>query len=309
VLDGLTVTQGMTTPTRPGKQPRPVWEVSGRTQGLEAVFRELGGRPWRGAWSFFEDPTEALSELTEADRVTFAEQRKAERQRAEDRADRMAGYAANATARSDAAYERARQIGDRIPFGQPILVGHHSERGHRADLRRIDRAMRTSVEEAAKAEHYERRAELNDRKAEGDERHTMAFCVRRAEEAEALARKAERTLAGEDLWPGETLCEAERIRQEGFLADARERAAYWRGLIEAKGGVQFTKETLKPGMEVFIRREWWRVERCGPKNVRVVSLRTEHLTGYQRWVMSYPYAEVREVREAPGSAGQGCLDL
>ena len=301
MIEGLVVKPTMTTPTRPGKQPRPVWEVSGRTQGLEAVLRELGGRPWRGGWSFFDDPTEALAGVTEADRVTFAEQREAERQRAEDRADRMAGYATNAAARSDAAYERARQIGDRIPFGQPILVGHHSERGHRADLRRIDRAMRTSVEEAAKAGHYERRAELNDRKAEGDERHTLAFCVRRAEEAEALARKAERTLAGEYL------CEAERVRQEGFLADARERAAYWRGLIEAKGGVRFTKDTLKPGMEVCIRREWWRVLRCGPRNVRVVSLKTEHLTGYQRWIMSYPYAEVREVRGAPRP--QGCLGL
>jgi hypothetical protein len=77
MIDGLTVTQGMTTPTRPGKQPRPVWEVSGRTQGLEGVLRDLGGRPWRGAWSFFEDPTEALAGLTEADRQTFAEVREA----------------------------------------------------------------------------------------------------------------------------------------------------------------------------------------------------------------------------------------
>lgn len=98
------------------------------------------------------------------------------------------------------------------------------------------------------------RAELNDRKAEGDERHTMAFCVWRAEEAEAEARRAERILSGKsDPWQ-RGVSEEERVRQEGFRDAARERAAYWRGLTEAKGGVKFGKDALRPGMEVLIRR-------------------------------------------------------
>ena len=305
MLEGLVVKATMTKPSRPGKRPRPVWEVSGRTQGLEEKLRELGARPWHGAWSFFEDPTEDLAELTEADRMTFAEGREADRERAEGRAERMAGHATNATARSEAAYARARQIEDRIPFGQPILSGHHSERGHRADLRRIDGAMRTSVEEAAKAKHYERRTKVSQRKAEGDDRHSLAFCVRRAEEAEAEARRFERSLSE----PWARVNEVERARYEGLLADARERAAYWRGLIEAKGGVPFSRENLKPGDVVTIRREQWRVLRLNPKTVRVVSLRTERHEPAQRWVMSYPYAEVREVRKEPAPQGQGCLDL
>ena len=35
-----------------------------------------------------------------------------------------------------------------IPFGQPILVGHHSERRHRRVIERADHAMRRSVENA-----------------------------------------------------------------------------------------------------------------------------------------------------------------
>ncbi|WP_132290495.1 DUF3560 domain-containing protein [Kribbella sp. VKM Ac-2568] len=34
-----------------------------------------------------------------------------------------------------------RQISDHIPLGQPILVGHHSERRHRRDIERMDRLM------------------------------------------------------------------------------------------------------------------------------------------------------------------------
>ncbi len=45
-----------------------------------------------------------------------------------------------------------------IPFGQPILVGHHSERRHRKDLERIDNFLNKHVEAIKKAEYYERRA-------------------------------------------------------------------------------------------------------------------------------------------------------
>ncbi len=44
-------------------------------------------------------------------------------------------------------------------MGQPILVGHHSERGHRAAIRRSDSAMRRSIDEDKKAAHYAGRAE------------------------------------------------------------------------------------------------------------------------------------------------------
>jgi len=41
-----------------------------------------------------------------------------------------------------------------IPMGQPILIGHHSEKGHRALLNRSDNAMRLSVQASKKAEYY-----------------------------------------------------------------------------------------------------------------------------------------------------------
>jgi len=46
-----------------------------------------------------------------------------------------------------------------IPMGQPILVGHHSERGHRALLAKADNAMWKSVEADKKAEYYANKAE------------------------------------------------------------------------------------------------------------------------------------------------------
>lgn len=67
--------------------------------------------------------------------------------------------AAKAEKESDQRYKAAKQIIDFIPFGQPILVGHHSEGRHRRDLNRIDTNMRKSVEADEKAKYYTDKAE------------------------------------------------------------------------------------------------------------------------------------------------------
>lgn len=46
-----------------------------------------------------------------------------------------------------------------IVFGQPILVGHHSEKHHRRALERSHKAMDKSVELSAQADEYAHRAE------------------------------------------------------------------------------------------------------------------------------------------------------
>lgn len=69
------------------------------------------------------------------------------RQRYEERADR-------ARANAEAHYDEAGRLAKLRPVGQPILVGHHSERSARADQRRIERNMNKSCDELSKAEHY-----------------------------------------------------------------------------------------------------------------------------------------------------------
>ena len=49
------------------------------------------------------------------------------RERREARADRLRGWADKRESRAAAELEQATQMADAIPFGQPILVGHHSE--------------------------------------------------------------------------------------------------------------------------------------------------------------------------------------
>ncbi len=83
----------------------------------------------------------------------------------EKRANRQARYEALAEKfknESAERYARFKRIADFIPFGQPILIGHHSEGRHRRDIDRMNSNMRKSIEADHKAEHYEHKAGISN---------------------------------------------------------------------------------------------------------------------------------------------------
>jgi hypothetical protein len=75
----------------------------------------------------------------------------ARRERFEDRAASLADE-------SNRTYARARQMASVIPFGQPILVGHHSEQRDRNYRNRIHNTYGKSFQLQDKAKHYEAKA-------------------------------------------------------------------------------------------------------------------------------------------------------
>jgi hypothetical protein len=74
------------------------------------------------------------------------------------KAERLREWSEKRARRSAAAFESARKVADSIPLGQPILVGHHSEKRHRRDVARIDNGMRKGVEHERKAHDMSYRA-------------------------------------------------------------------------------------------------------------------------------------------------------
>ena len=66
--------------------------------------------------------------------------------------------AAAARSESSALWDKSKGMTSRIPFGQPILVGHHSERSDRNFRDRIFRTGQKAFEIGKKADYYERRA-------------------------------------------------------------------------------------------------------------------------------------------------------
>lgn len=80
------------------------------------------------------------------------------RERLEARLARRQEWAASREAKANASFSAARKLSAQIPFGQPILVGHHSERHARRDAEKITNGMLKGVEHSNMAEHHESRA-------------------------------------------------------------------------------------------------------------------------------------------------------
>lgn len=80
-------------------------------------------------------------------------------QRAKNKAERLSGCALNAEKRSDKYYQASKEGRDFLILGEPIKVGHHSERRHRKLIERNWERMGRSVAESDKAKEYERRSE------------------------------------------------------------------------------------------------------------------------------------------------------
>eukprot|EP01029_Cantina_marsupialis_P030386 TRINITY_DN8216_c0_g1_i5.p1 TRINITY_DN8216_c0_g1~~TRINITY_DN8216_c0_g1_i5.p1 ORF type:complete len:218 (-),score=25.55 TRINITY_DN8216_c0_g1_i5:126-779(-) len=79
-------------------------------------------------------------------------------ERAKKKAEKLNGYADNAKVRSDNWREKSNEGKDFLVLGEPIKVGHHSEKRHRALIERNWNRMSNSMNELDKSKAYEERA-------------------------------------------------------------------------------------------------------------------------------------------------------
>lgn len=114
-------------------------------------------------------------------------------ERAEERADRFGDYSDKRASDAESARKAVSAIADGIPFGQPILVGHHSERRARKNAERIENGMRRAVKMWETSEYWKHRAAGALRHAKYKE--LPAVRHRRIKGLEADKRKQERAIA------------------------------------------------------------------------------------------------------------------
>lgn len=88
-----------------------------------------------------------------------------QQERAKGKAERLQGYASNAERRSDKWREKSDEGKEFLSLAEPIKIGHHSEKRHRALIERNWNRMSNAMAEQKKAEEYESRAAYWERKA------------------------------------------------------------------------------------------------------------------------------------------------
>jgi len=121
------------------------------------------------------------------------------RERMEARLERRREWAESRKRKAEAGFNRAAVIADGIPMGQPILVGHHSEKRHRRDLTKIDAGMRSGVENSKMAEHHLSKANgiehALDRSIFSDDPDAVEQLEAKITKLEAMADKMKRANA------------------------------------------------------------------------------------------------------------------
>lgn len=99
--------------------------------------------------------------LIAEDRASYADREAARAAHLADRQDALDSKAERRGTAADAALGQAYATADMIPFGQPVIVGHHSEGRHRRDLDRIRRGYDKGFALQAEATETARRADAS----------------------------------------------------------------------------------------------------------------------------------------------------
>jgi predicted RNA methylase len=199
--------------------------------------------------------------------------------RAAERAERFDGYQEKRAAEAERAKDAVSAIADNIPFGQPILVGHHSERRARKDAERIESGMRKAVSLWETSEYWKSRAAGAIRHAKYKE--LPAVRARRIKTIEADLRKEQRTQAEAEKWlrlwttDGLTLELARRLANHAHLGVERNASG---------SGFWTAYDVLRPDDERYIACPAYTVEQVQEK-AREAYPRT--IAAAQRWIDHY----------------------
>jgi len=204
--------------------------------------------------------------------------------RAADRAARFDGYSERRAFESASAQRAAHAIIDQIPLGQPVLVGHHSERHHRRDLAKVDRNLSRASELHDRSESWRQRARAAvdhaDRKDDPQVRH------RRIATLETELRSIERRVklhGGTD-------------RDTQWLAHLNARLTHERALLAADPDAPANK-VPQVGSTVLFRKEWVLVLKVNKVGGRITSVTTTPPRGAWSKTWKVPLDKVDGVRE------------
>lgn len=178
------------------------------------------------------------------ERLSFQEQVEREQHRAERRADRSEYKAEKTSEESNRLYEKAKDMASIIPFGQPILVGHHSEQRDRNYRSKIQNTYGKAFELQDKVEYYKDKAEAARYTADGLKYQNPNYLQNKIKECDRNLRLLDRRLKGK-LY--------ERSPEREITQEARDH--YNRRIAEEQDKLQFFEAKMKEVNPAWERKE------------------------------------------------------
>lgn len=249
----------------------------------------------------------------EGERLSYAEELERKQERAEARAERFETYADNAEKRGKvmtSALDPYR--GDIAFFTQPIISGHAGSQAFARQRERLYARVHKGFEEYRKSEYFADRASTAKATASGKQLQDPVYLHNRIKEQNATIKKLEGNIVNyEDkiyrIQNGETITSYTRgpltaEQYENWIEETLEKLeyeidklAFFQNAFDEIGGNKFSRENIKVGYTVHIRR-WGRCEilTAGPVNVTYKILDG----GASGGILTDPYAAIVEILEA-----------
>lgn len=195
-----------------------------------------------------EDLCLALAGSIEPEQMTMIE-------RAEIRAARFDGYRQKRTAEANYFQDAASRYSERFAYGQPILVGHHSERSARRDQKRSHSAMQNAVKKSNTADYWSYRAEGVERHANRkNSNRTRANRIKKLfAELRSVQRSIDADYRGLEFWQQIAQIEDSEIKTDKAHSLAGNyKYGYSGGWDDATNGLP-TDEMIAKGIARFER--------------------------------------------------------
>jgi hypothetical protein len=239
--------------------------------------------------------------------------------RAEERAERFGDYSDSRRADAESARAAVSSIADNIPLGQPILVGHHSEKHARKDAEKIENGMRRAVKMWETSQYWKSRAAGAIRAAKYKE--LPAVRARRIKGIEADIRSYRASYTphencptimqpdgfGPDAqnvphawvgpkgrggnWVKVSSLPAIEARAQRWLQHLENRLEYERAMLAEGGGLVADRFDIQPGGRVSGGGEWYVVTKLNRKDGALFSVSV-----LGRWCSTLPVEEIRDYR-------------
>lgn len=217
------------------------------------------------------------------ERLSYAEQVERKAEKAEARADRFEEYAGNAEKRAEGLQSEFNELrGDWSWITQPNInssAGRSFTRQREKIMARYDRGF----EEYRKSEYYQDRAATARSTADLTKLQSKRYLNNRIEESKTRLRELERRIVqaeGREEWL-EKLLELMEIEMD--------KLAFHENCLEEIGGVEWSKDNIKPGYLVKIRGSWDVVIKANPKTV-------EAKPSVVPYTLKYAYAEIQDMK-------------
>lgn len=241
------------------------------------------------------------------ERLTYAEQLERKSERAEARAERYEGYAANAEKRGDALTGELEQYrGDTAFFTQPIIAGHAGSQSFARRREQIFARYDKGMAEYRKSAYFKERAQTAMETADNAQLQNPSYLDNRIKECNAAIRKLRKVLESYEKVldahqnPTEENANLRNRYSEEKVTEWQEdvlerleiqvdKLGFFQNCLEEIGGLQFSKENIKPGYVVQIRKFGnYKILKANPTTIYAKSLSTGS-------VISFTYAEISKI--------------